>query len=100
MLCASEIPAGVVVASAGATPVILSVPVVGVIACVGDDTDTLLMSRAELKAMLLADTLDPALLGINVDSVAFVYSWGVAAVLGLWMVGYAISAGVTAIRKA
>lgn len=52
-----------------------------------------------VSTLALVDVFDPSSLGITPESVLFVYSWGVAAVLGLWMVGYAISAAVAAIRK-
>lgn len=44
--------------------------------------------------------MDFEALGITSTQMAFVWSWGVAAVLGLWAIGYAISAATTAIRKA
>jgi len=39
-------------------------------------------------------------LGITPESMSFVWAWGVAAVLGLWLVGYVIGIGTQAINKA
>lgn len=54
---------------------------------------------ANVTTMALVDVFDPASLGITPESVAYVYGWGVAAVLGLFMVGYAVGVGVGLIRK-
>lgn len=44
--------------------------------------------------------LDFDALGITSPQMAFVWSWGVAAVLGLWVIGYVIASATTSIRKA
>lgn len=53
-----------------------------------------------VSAIALVDVFDPSSLGITNESIVHVYSWGVAAVLGLFLVGYAIGAAVGAIRRA
>lgn len=52
-----------------------------------------------VSTMALVDVFDPASLGITPESITYVYSWGVAAVIAMFMVGYAVGVGVTAIRK-
>lgn len=44
--------------------------------------------------------LDFEALGITSGQMTYVFSWGVAAVLGLWLLGYVIACGVQSINKA
>lgn len=54
---------------------------------------------ANVSTMALVDVFDPASLGITPETVAYVYGWGLAAVLGLFMVGYVVGVGVGLIKK-
>lgn len=54
---------------------------------------------ANVATMALVDAFDPASLGITPETVAYVYGWGVAAVLGLFLVGYVVGVGVGLIKK-
>lgn len=44
--------------------------------------------------------IDPAALGVTAGSIAYVYAWGVGAVLALWVIGYAVGVAVRVIRAA
>lgn len=52
-----------------------------------------------LSSLSLAETLDPALLGITPQGVLKVYSWGFGAVLVMWLIGYSIGLATGLIRK-
>ena len=47
----------------------------------------------------VCEVFAPDKFGITPTDMSYVYAWGVSAVLALFMVGYAISAGITSIRK-
>lgn len=44
-------------------------------------------------------TADLIALGITPATILYVYSWGAASVLGMWLAGYVVGLGLTAIRK-
>lgn len=54
---------------------------------------------ANVSTMALVDAFDPSSLGITPETVIFVYSWGVAAVLAMFLMGYVVGVGKTAISK-
>jgi hypothetical protein len=47
----------------------------------------------------VCEVFAPDQFGITPADMSYVYAWGVSAVLALFMVGYAIGAGLTAIKK-
>lgn len=55
--------------------------------------------QGDQGVLSLAESLDPALLGITPETVAFVYGFGAMAVLSGWLVGYGVSVALTMIRK-
>jgi len=52
-----------------------------------------------VSSLSLAETLNPALLGITPQGVLKVYSWGLGAVLTMWLIGYGIGLATGLIRK-
>lgn len=52
-----------------------------------------------VATMAMVDVFNPSSLGITSDTIVYVYSWGVAAVLGLFCVGYAVGSAVSAVRR-
>ena len=52
-----------------------------------------------VSTMALVDVFDPASLGITPETVTYVYSWGVAAVLGLFLLGYGVGICKSIISK-
>lgn len=54
---------------------------------------------ANVATMALVDVFNPSSLGITTDTVFYVYSWGAAAVLGMFCAGYAVAAAVGLIRR-
>jgi hypothetical protein len=43
--------------------------------------------------------MDFTALGITPETLAYVYAWGVASVLGLFTLGYATGAAVSAVKR-
>lgn len=43
--------------------------------------------------------MDFTALGITAESLAYVYAWGVASVIGMFSIGYAVGAAVSAVRR-
>ncbi|WP_411878216.1 hypothetical protein [Polaromonas sp. YR568] len=52
-----------------------------------------------LSSLSLAEALDPALLGITPQGILKTYSWGLGAVLMMWLIGYGIGLATGLIRK-
>lgn len=52
-----------------------------------------------VSSLSLAEMLDPGLLGITPQGVLKVYSWGLGAVLTMWLIGYGIGLVTGLIRK-
>jgi len=53
----------------------------------------------KVSSLSLAETLDPALLGITPQGVLKAYAWGLGAVLTMWLIGYGIGLATGLIRK-
>ena len=54
---------------------------------------------ANVSSLSLAETLNPALLGITPQAVLKTYTGGFAAVLAMWLIGYGIGIATGLIRK-
>lgn len=54
---------------------------------------------ANLSSLSLAETLDPALLGITPQGILKAYTGGFTAVLTMWVIGYGIGLATGLIRK-
>lgn len=45
------------------------------------------------------EVIDPVEFGITSSSVLYVYSWGFAAIFGMWLLGYGVALAIQTIRK-
>lgn len=54
---------------------------------------------ANVSTLALVDVFDPVALGITPETITYVYAWGVAAVLGLFLMGYGIGVAKNIISK-
>lgn len=52
-----------------------------------------------VASMSISDAIDWPSLGVTPSEILYVYSWGFAAVLTAWMVGYGVSLAIGLIRK-
>lgn len=53
----------------------------------------------QVASLPISDVIDWAAMGITAPEILYVYSWGFAAVLGAWLLGYAVQLALTAINK-
>lgn len=54
---------------------------------------------ANVASIAWSDAVDMASLGITADEMAYVFSWGLASVIGMFCVGYAVASVVGMLRK-
>jgi hypothetical protein len=66
------------------------------VVCTSDDT---VCPPSNISTVALTEAMDPALLGINPESVAKVWAWGFGVVLLSFLLGYCVSLAIGVIRK-
>lgn len=54
---------------------------------------------ADQLLLSLSDALDPLALGVDAETIAYVFSAGAAAVIAGWVVGYGAAIAIEVIRK-
>lgn len=54
---------------------------------------------ANITSITLSDAVDFQALGINSADILYVFSWGFAAVLGMFFIGYGVGLAYAAIRR-
>lgn len=52
-----------------------------------------------IQTLSLADSIDPALFGITVERMLHIYAGGMAAVLGMWALGWCVGLAIGMIKK-
>lgn len=53
----------------------------------------------DLATVDFLSAVDPSLFGINAQSMLYVFSWGFAAVVGMFLTGYAVGLALGLIKK-
>ncbi len=54
---------------------------------------------ADQRLLSLADALDPVSLGVDAETMLYVFSWGFATVLLFWSIGYGAALAIGIIKK-
>lgn len=54
------------------------------------------MNASEVAQLTPADF---ALIGIDPETIAYVFAWGFSAVVSIWAIGFAVGVAITLIRK-
>ena len=62
-------------------------------------TDTDPCPAAQQVWTTTGEVIDPVEFGIDQASVLYVYSWGFAAIFGMWLIGYGVALAFQSIRK-
>lgn len=92
MICVSVIPTGVAPLTTVSIKTVSAYPLLSVVPC-GSPGAYVLMTEDDVTGK----NLD--IYGITPESVTQVFGWGLAAVLLIWSIGYAVAAGIAVIRK-